>query len=470
MLILIGSAHENGEDHTLDSPGGHVHRAAISVRWESGVASKAKFNGTRRVAIVDGLRTPFVKAGTYYRNLSALELACTVVTELLQRSELDVALLDLLVFGQVVPNPAASNIAREIVLGCAMPPQVDAYSVSRACATSTQALVDATRVILMGEADVAICGGSDSLSRPPMTYSDGFVDVLMAAQKAKTPLGKAKAFFELAPKDLIPKAPALRELSTGLSMGESAEKMAKDNGISRAAQDAFALSSQHKAAMAWEQGVFQDEVMSLPLPPDFAQTLHKDTLIRPDTTLEKLHRLRPVFDERYGSVTAGNSSPLTDGASAVLLMEERLARELGYEPLAFVRAWGFTALDPTWQLLMGPAFATAMALERADTTLEKLDFIDMHEAFAAQILSNLQAFSSKAFAKKHLGRTTALGDIDPEKFNVYGGSIALGHPFAATGTRQALTMAHALKRQDSGTALVTQCAAGGLGAALILER
>jgi acetyl-CoA acyltransferase len=253
-------------------------------------------------------------------------------------------------------------------------------------------------------------------------------------------------------------------------MGDSAEKMAKQNGITRQAQDEYTLESHAKASAAWAEGIFDNEVMPYRLPPKFTDTVERDTIVRDDSTMEKLASLRPVFDRKYGSVTAANSSPLTDGASAVMLMEESVAKAMGYEPRAYIRSYAFAALDPNWQLLMGPAITTPIALERAGMTLADIDLIDMHEAFAAQVLSNVQAFESDAFARERLGRDKAIGEIDRSKFNIYGGSISLGHPFGATGARQILTMANELDRRGGGTALVTQCAAGGLGAAIVLER
>ncbi len=429
----------------------------------------AKVN-KRRVAIIGGLRTPFVKTATDFEGLTSLDLGAAVVAELMERSGLDPEAVDTLVYGQVVPSTSAPNIAREVVLRAGLPASVDAYSVMRACATSTQALVNASMSILAGDADVAICGGADSLSRPPITYSDNVIDALVRANSAKTAMEKARAFAGIRLRDLLPSPPALRELSTGLTMGEAAEKMAKDNGIARDDQDAFALRSHKRAAAAWEAGIYDDEVMTYRRPPKFKRATSKDGLIRSETTLERLGHLRPVFDRRHGTVTAGNSSPLTDGASALLVMEEAAAKRLGFEPLAFVRSWAFAALDPGWQLLMGPAFAAPIALDRAGLTLDKVDLVDMHEAFSAQMLSNLQAFKSKKFAKDRLGRDKPLGEVPDEKLNIHGGSISLGHPFAATGTRQALTMANELNRRGAGTALITQCAAGGLGAALVLER
>lgn len=424
----------------------------------------------RRVAIVDGLRTPFFKSGTAFRDLSTLDLGAALVNEMLQRANLEPGAVDQIVFGAVVPEVAAPNIAREIALRINMPAAVDAFSVSRACATSTQSIVSGTQAILSGDVDVVVAGGSDSLSKPPITYSDAVIDALMRASSAKDMPTKIRAFAGLRPKDLAPRAPALADLSSGLTMGDAAEKMARENGITRQAQDEYAFESHLKAVEAWEKGVYDSEVMAFPIPPRYENTVSKDGVPRADTTLEKLATLRPVFDRKYGSVTAGNSSPLTDGAAAVLLMEEKKAAKLGFEIKAFVRSWAFAGLDPAGQMLMGPSYASPIALDRAGLKMDDIDIVDMHEAFASQMLSNLQAFASNEWAREHLGRSSAIGAIDPDKLNLYGGSISLGHPFAATGARQALTMANELVRRDAGTALITQCAAGGLGAALILER
>lgn len=424
----------------------------------------------RRVAIVDGLRTPFAKSGTVLKDLTTLDLASAVVTELHNRSGVDGDAVDRVVYGSVVMDVASPNIAREVVLASPLPDTTDAHSVTKACATSTQTFIDGAQAILTGDADVVITGGAESLSKPPVMFSDEFVQVLMEAQGARDLGGRLKAFRNLRPKDLAPNPPAIADRSTGETMGDGAEQMAKMNGITREAQDAYALGSHQKAVEAWEKGVYDDEVMALPIPPSFTTTVERDTIPRADTSLEKLGALKPVFDRRYGSVTAGNSSPLTDGASALLLMEEQTARRLGYIPKAFLRSWAFAALDPNWQLLIGPAIATPKALDRAGLTLDDIDVIDIHEAFAAQMLSVLQALASDDFAQRYLGRETATGVVPEEKLNLYGGSISLGHPFGATGARQLLTMANELVRRDSGTALITQCAAGGLGAAVVLER
>lgn len=424
----------------------------------------------RRAAVVAGLRTPFLRSGTAFAVMSALDLATAAVTELMARTGLEPDDVDRVVFGTVVPWTETHNIAREVVIDSGLPRSTDAYSVSRACATGTQALVDAAQAIVLGDAEVVVCGGTESLSRIPVTYHDEVVRALREASRAKDPLAKARALTRIRPGQLVPDPPDLDERSTGLTMGESAEVMAKENGIPREEQDEFALRSHRRAVAAWEAGIYDQEVMAVPVPPGYREAVERDGIPRPDTSLEKLASLPPVFDRRHGSVTAGNSSPLTDGAAALVVMEEARARALGYEPLAYVRSWAFAAVDPGWQLLMGPAFAAPVALDRAGMKLDDLDLVDVHEAFAAQALSNLRAFASREWARRHLGRDEPLGEVPDEKLNVHGGSIALGHPFAATGARQVLTMARELERRGGGTALITQCAAGGLGAALVLER
>lgn len=422
-----------------------------------------------RVAIVAGLRTPFAKQGTAYRDLSALDLGKIVVSELLQRAELDPREIGMVVYGQVIPSLSAPNIAREIVLGTAMPKSIEAYSVSRACATSIQSMTSAAEAILSGQHDVAIAGGADSASDVPIAVSRKLATVLIEVSRARTVLDKVKLFAGLSPRDFVPVPPALKEPTTGLTMGESAEKMAREGGVSRAEQDAIAVRSHAKAARAWRDGIFADEVMHVLPPPRFDRAITEDNLVRKDTTAEAMAKLRPVFDRKYGTLTAGNSSPLTDGASALLLMSEEKAKALGYQPLGYLRSWGYAALDPNDWMLMGPSYATPIALDKAGLTLKDIDVIDMHEAFAAQVVCNTRAFASKKFAEEKLGRSRAIGEIADDKFNVHGGSIAIGHPFAATGARMVTTTLRELKRRGGQLGLVTLCAAGGLGAAAILE-
>jgi acetyl-CoA acyltransferase len=422
-----------------------------------------------RIAIVAGLRTPFARQSTAYKDLSALDLGKAVTAELLARSELDPRQVGLCVFGQVVPSVSAPNIAREIVLGTGMPKTIEAFSVSRACATSFQAMTSAAESLLAGQHAVAIAGGADSASDVPITVSKKLSHALVEATKARTLAEKLKVFSKLSPRDLLPVPPALKEPTTGLSMGESAEKMAKEGGIDRASQDAFAHRSHSRAAKAWEAGVFAGEVMHVLAPPRYDAPFTEDNVVRKGSSVDAYARLKPAFDRKYGTITAGNSSPLTDGAAALLLMTESKAKALGYAPLGYLRAWSYAALDPAGWMLMGPSYATPLALDRAGLTLAEMDVIDMHEAFAAQVLCNVKAFGSRLFAEEKLGRSAPIGDIDDAKMNVHGGSIAIGHPFAATGARMVTTVLHELKRRGGQFGLATACAAGGLGAAVVLE-
>jgi acetyl-CoA acyltransferase len=294
--------------------------------------------------------------------------------------------------------------------------------------------------------------------------------ILVEAQKARTLGAKMRALAKIRPRDLVPVAPAIAEPSTGLTMGQSAEKMAKENGISREEQDEIALASHQRGWAATEDGRLPAEIAAVHLAPRYETTVTEDNLLRPDTSLEALASLKPAFDRRYGTVTAGNSSPLTDGAAAVLLMSEEKAKADGYEPLAYVREWAVAAVDPGGQLLMGPGIAIPKVLERAGLQLGDIDLIEMHEAFAAQVASNIQALESETWARKELGRETPVGRVDRERLNVCGGSIALGHPFGATGARITTTLAHEMKRRGAGLGLISVCAQGGMGFAMVLER
>ncbi|HEX7151707.1 MAG TPA: acetyl-CoA C-acyltransferase FadI [Thermoanaerobaculia bacterium] len=425
---------------------------------------------TSRVAVVRGLRTPFAKSGTVYGHLSALDLGKIVVAELVERSGIDPNDVQEVVFGNVIPSVKAPNIAREIVLGTGLPRKIPGFSVSMACASANQAITAASDMIFRGYADVVIAGGSESLSDVPILFSKNFSNALVSASKQKSVGGKLGAFTKIRPKDLAPDAPAIAESTTGLTMGESAEKMAKENQIAREAQDKFALQSHVRAAEATANGRFKDEVMNVVVPPQYETVVETDNLIRGDSTLEAMAKLRPVFDRKYGTITAGNASPLTDGAAAVLLMSEERAKALGLKPIGYIRSYAYAATDPFDQLLQGPVFALPTALERAGVTLKDIGVIEMHEAFAAQVLSNIQWIGSKKIAQEKLGRSEPVGDIDPEKINRTGGSIALGHPFGATGARIVTTVCNELQRTGEQYGLVTVCAAGGIGVAMVLEK
>ena len=429
----------------------------------------ATFGNGRRVAIVAGVRTPFAKAGTAFKSISAIDLGKLCVAELLQRTNLDGKEVQALVFGTVVPSVVEPNIAREVSLLPLLPKGVQAYTVSRACASANQAITDAADQIALGHLDVAIAGGSESLSNIPILHSQRFAETLVLASKAKSLPARLRTLARLRPKDFIPVTPAIAEPSTGETMGQSAEKMAKLNAIAREEQDHFALRSHRLAAAGTADGRLTAEIMPVYVPPKFESVLTSDNGIREDTSYEQLAALKPVFDRKYGSVTAGNSSPLTDGGACVLLMSEEKAKALGYAPLGIIKSYAYAALDPGEQLLQAPVLAAPVALKRAGLSLKDIDLVEMHEAFAAQVLSNLKGFESKWWAER-AGFSQPVGEVDRAKLNVMGGSIAIGHPFGATGARITTTLLNELRRRGGQFGLMTVCTAGGMGFAMVVER
>jgi acetyl-CoA acyltransferase len=423
-----------------------------------------------RAVIVAGTRTPFVKAFAEYLALDTIALGNAAVAALLARTELPRKEIDAITWGGVILPSAAPNVGREIALDLGLPPSVEAMTCTRACASGMQAVTLAVAAIERGECDVVIAGGSDSTSNAEIKLPQKVVRALgpmMMGKGKATPKDMLAILAQLMPiTDILPRIPKIAERTTGELMGESAEKMARRNEISRQAQDELAARSHHRAAAAIASGRLRDEVAPIELPN--GKWIHDDTIVRGDTSVEKLAKLRPVF-AKDGSLTAGNSTPLTDGAAAVLIMSEAKAKALGYKPLARFASWSYVAVDPADQLLMGPAIAMPKALERAGYALSDMDLVDVHEAFAAQVLSVLAMLASDNFAKARLGRDKAVGEVDPSRLNVHGGSIAIGHPFGATGARMVTTMANELHLGGHATALLGICAAGGLGAAAVLE-
>ena len=406
--------------------------------------------------ILGGARTPFVKAGTAFADLDVLDLARGAAGEALARTEVDPVEVDEVIFGNVARPVAYHNLAREVVLSLSMPTRIPAFTVGLACASACVAITSATDHILGGSAGVVVAGGSESLTNIPLTLTPRLARALIAASQAKSLPAKAQSLADVRASDIAPVAPGIRETSTGLTMGESAERMAAMNEISRAAQDAWALRSHQRAAAGWDDGRLANEVAPIYVN---SHAVTDDNHIRRDSTIEKLASLRPVFDREHGTITAGNASPLTDGAAAVIVASEARAKELGREPLAAIKAYAYAAVDPADQLLIAPAYAIPIALKRAGLTLDDIDLFEIHEAFAAQVLSTLVVLERNG-----------VGRIPEEKLNVMGGSIALGHPFGATGARVVLTLANEMKRRGARYGLASVCAAGGNGAAIVLER
>jgi acetyl-CoA acyltransferase len=428
------------------------------------------YRNGRRAAIVFGLRTPFIKSGTLIENLSSLDLGKRVTVELLNRSEVDPESIGEVIFGTAIPTINTSNLSREIALGAGIPIDVPAYTLSGACLSSFRAVTNAAEGIMLGNYEVALAGGTESISNMPFLYSERFRKIFKDYARTHNPIRKLRQMFKLRIQDIVPNSDEIAELSADISMAKYAEQIAKENRISRNDQDAFSLRSHKLALQATEDARLQKELINLFIPPNFSPAVCFDNGIRKDLRMEDLSKLKPIYDKIYGSVTEGNSSPLSDGASAVLMMSEEKAEATGYEPLGYIRSFAYSARSRKDQILMGPLYSTPIALERAGLGLRDIDLIEMHEASASQVLSNLKAFSSKKFAEERLGKSESIGEIDLDKFNVLGGSIAIGHPSGSTGIRLVITILNELKRRGKHFGMVTSCAAGGLGATMILER
>ncbi len=423
----------------------------------------------RKAVLIDGCRIPFLRAGTGYRDLTSYDLGRFVLKALLGRTQVDPGKIDRVIMGTVIARLATSNVARESALAAGFPVEVPAFTVTLACISANVAITTGADLIRTGQTEIVVAGGAESMSDIPICYRKPFRQKLMEAQKYKGLMDFLKFPKGITLKDLLPEIPAIAEFSTGRSMGEDCDRLAARLGISREAQDEYAVRSHLAAAKATAQGMFENEVEPVRIPPDFRQ-ISLDNGFRADTTIEKMRSLRPAFVKKYGTVTAGNSSFLTDGAAAVLLMEEEVALALGYKPMAWLRAYAYSAQDPQEELLLGPAYSIPKALDRVGLSLSDIDVFEFHEAFAGQILANLKCLASDLFAQQKLGRSAKVGEVPMEKFNALGGSLSLGHPFGATGARLITTAVNRLVREDGVFALVASCAAGAMGNAIILER
>ena len=419
--------------------------------------------------MVDGVRLPFMRSGTAYADQISYDLAREVLGAVLRRNDLEAHAVDAVIMGTVVQNTSTSNVARDAALGAGFPDTVPAYTVTMACISANRAIADGVAALKTGQAEIVIAGGVEVLSDVPIGFSKEVRKRFFESRKYKSPLEYRKFVQGLGAGDLLPVAPQIAEFTTQEVMGESADKLAATFGVTREAQDEYALRSHQLAAQATEAGKLAPELSPVAVPPDF-DALERDNTFRADSSLDKLASLKPVFVKPFGTVTAGNASPLTDGAAATLLMTKEKALELGYTPKAYLRDYLFVAQDPKDELLLGPAYATPKVLARAGLSFSDLDVVEIHEAFAGQVLAVLRALESDTFAQEKLGLEARVADIDMDKVNAWGGSLSLGHPFGATGARIVTTAANRLHDEDGRYALVTACAAGGLGHAVLLER
>ncbi|MEX2586304.1 MAG: acetyl-CoA C-acyltransferase, partial [Balneolaceae bacterium] len=397
------------------------------------------------------------------------DLARMAIQGLLGRTGLSGDLVDMVIMGTVLHNPDAYNIAREATLGSSLPPSVPAFTTSMACISSNIAVTNAIEQIRTGQADIIITGGTDTMSDLPIRFRKPIRKRILQARKAKSAADWWNLLKGLRPKDFLPEVPTVSEFSTGVTMGESCDQMAAKYGVTREEQDKYALQSHQRAARATQNGLLTSELFPT-LPPETDKPVETDNTIRGDSTLEQMAKLPPAFGGKYGTVTAGNASPLTDGASAALLMSSTRAGDLSYTPRARFRSYVYTAQQPDDELLIGPATAIPKLLEKEGITLQDIDIFEFHEAFAGQVLSVLTALNSDQFARDRLGRSERVGEVPMDKLNTRGGSLSLGHPFGATGVRLVTTAANRLHEEDGTLALVAACAAGGQGHAILLER
>jgi acetyl-CoA acyltransferase len=425
--------------------------------------------GSRRVVVIDGCRTPFCRSGTVFTDLKSYDLGRMAVSGLLHRTRVDPVAVDLLVMGTVIADPATSNLGREVVLASQLPDSCPAYTVSVACVSSLQSFLDAARAIATGAADVAIAAGAETLSDAPIRYRRSVRKRLIAAQKAKGPGDYLALLRGLGPKDLLPEPMALAEFSTGEIMGENCERLAKRLGIGRSAQDAYAARSHQRAAAATADHRLTRQIEAAFVGPK-AIAVREDNGVRGDSTPESLAKLRPVFDRRFGTITAGNSSYLTDGAAAVLLASEEAAAELGLEPIASLRSAAVAALDPLEELLLGPALTLPHALDAAQLELDAVEVVELHEAFAAQVLAVLQLLEDPGWCRERLGRSEPFGRVDLDRLNAWGGSLSVGHPFGATGARLITNCCHRMAAERARHGVVAACAAGAIGIGLVFDR
>ncbi|MEI6397369.1 MAG: acetyl-CoA C-acyltransferase [Pseudomonadota bacterium] len=438
---------------------------AVTTRY-----TRANQGGNRRPVVIDGARTAFVKSFSSFEDCDALELYSRAVAGLILKTGVSADEIDEISCGVVVPQTKNGNVARDAIINLGLPVHIHGYTLNRACTSSMQTIADASRTILAGHGRVILAGGVECLSDLPIVYSKEARKFLIKLNKAKTPAARIAMLSEFSAGAWLPRPPSISEPMTGLSMGEHSEIMAKKNDILREDQDKFSVASHHKAAKAEGSGVFAEEIVPVWAPPKFQVCVDKDNLIRGDTSLEALAKLRPAFDKKYGTITAGNSSALTDGAAVCLIADEGFAKSLGLKAKTLVRDVMFVGVNPHDQLLIGPAIAIPMLLKRNGLTLKDIDLFEIHEAFAAQVLSCIKSMDSAKFCEEYFGEGKAFGLIPEEKLNVNGGALAIGHPFGATGARLVTSLSNTLIRTNKNLGVIAICAQGGIAGAMLLER
>ncbi len=446
-------------------------------------------NSPRDVVIVEGLRTPFAKADTKLKNVHPAELGRVALKQVLAKTNLNPELVEEVIVGNTGNPPDAVNISRVVALNSGIPQRTSAYTVHRNCASALESISSGYERIKSGTLEVVVAGGTENMSQMPLLFSKEFVNIfgrLAGARSAGQRLQAIGALLkadiqqvvELATTGPMQRAPhkpvislveGLTDPFVGKNMGETAEILAKEFGITRQQQDEFALRSHLRAAAAIKSGRFAEEITPVFLPPKFQEVVSEDVGPRENQSMEALAKLKPFFDKRTGTVTAGNACPITDGAAMVLLMSREKAQALGYKPIASIRGYAFSGLEPE-RMGLGPAYATPVALKRAGITMKDIGLIELNEAFAAQVIACEKAMASDKFAQEKLGLSKAVGEVDPEKLNVNGGAIALGHPVGATGTRLVVTLMKEMQRRNVQFGLATLCIGGGQGGAMVLER
>lgn len=430
------------------------------------------FNSGPDVWVVDGLRSPFAKSGGVLKDMKAVQLGVHVLRDLLYRLSLDPKTIDEVVVGNAGNPEDAANIARIVALEAGIPQATPAYTVHRNCASALESISQGFLKIKAGLADTMVVGGTESMSNIPLIFSKPMTELFGALMAAKTLPQRLSVISRFRPqflKPIVAIQEGLTDAVCGLNMGETAELLAREGGISREEQDRFALRSHERAVKATESGRFKKEISPVPIPPKYETFLTEDVGPRQGQTLEALAKLKPYFDRKNGTVTVGNACPITDGSCMLLLMRADKAKSLGYRPLGRIRSFAFAGLEPE-RMGLGPAYASPKALDGAGLTMRDIGLVELNEAFAAQVIAVQKMFVSAKFAQEKLGRTSAIGEIRDEILNVNGGAIALGHPVGTTGSRLVLTLLKEMAERNVQFGLATLCIGGGQGGALIVEK